>query len=428
LCSLRPPLATAPEPRFGQKAIEIQAFNANLPSDPRSRQLSGPDQPPHGRTAHAAHICHLGEREQPAGRISAVCVHTATVALFCDDFKKCGNFTEMLPLWRTPHTFGLLPVEGDDPPLPPIAAVTVGPLAADLAALAHPTHDTVVRVGRTLGFEWLASLAAIDRTDGLDQPALTTFLQERYALTPGVEPNPFGTRSGSLVRQHPRPIPDQVLAEFATREAGRLEYIGNTIQSLATPLLATAQGKTRPAARQRQRAAELLNALHTPIQLQRFKDTKTKQSIYGLVPRNLYARALLELIELYDDTPPLAICARCTRLFVRRRNNDKYCNRYIWPAQGGENIADCVFDKNPTPTRTRLESKAHRRHDKEARRRAYKKLQMRAIRAANELGPKHPETIEAEKAFEQWKEEHKVTLGRPMTPMPLNLRPDRKRA
>jgi hypothetical protein len=326
----------------------------------------------------------------------------------------------MLALWRTPHTFGLLPVEGDEPPLPPIAAVTVGPLVADLAALAHPTQDTVARLGRTLGFEWIASLVAIDRPDGLDEPELTSFLLERYALEPGAAPNPYGICARDLVRQRPRPIPGRILSAFAAGEAGRLEYIGTTLSSLVAPLLAGANGEAKRHDRQQRRAAELLNALEEPLHLQRFNDARTNRSIYGLVPRNLYARALLELIELYDDTPPLAICARCKRLFVRRRNNDKYCNRYIWPVHGREYIAGCNFDKYTTPTRARLQS--------EARRREYKRLQMRVMRAADELGQEHPQTIQAEKAFEQWKEAHKVTLGRPMTPMPLNLRPVRKRA
>jgi hypothetical protein len=326
----------------------------------------------------------------------------------------------MLPLWRTPHTFGLVSVEGDGRPLPPIAVVTVGPLVADLAALARPTHETVRRLGRALGFEWLASLVAIDRPDGLDEPELATFLQRRYALRPGLAPNPFGVRAGNLVRQQARPIPSQVLSQFVTREAGRLEHVGKTLQSLAAPLVASVNGKTISGARKQQRAAELLNALDVPVYLQRFRDARTKKSIYGHAPRNLYARALLELIELYNETPSLAKCPRCERLFVRRRNNEKYCNRYIWPAEGGEYIAGCIYDHNATPTRARLESEAHRRE--------YKKLQMRSIRTANQLGPQHATAKQARAAFERWKQANQVARGRRQTPLPPDLLRDRGNA
>jgi hypothetical protein len=328
----------------------------------------------------------------------------------------------MLPLWRTPHTFGLVPVEGDERPLPPMAAVTVGPLVADLAALAHPTPETVIRLGRALGFEWLASLVVIDRPRGVDEPELATFLHKRYALRPGVSPNPFGIRAGKLARQQARSIPTQVISQFVGSEAGRLGYVGKTLQSLAAPLLASAKGDPKPGVREQQRASELLNALEEPIRVQRFYTTRTERPIYWLAPRNLYVRALLELIELYDDTPPLGVCARCTRLFVRQRNNDKYCQRYIWPAFGREYIAGCIYDHNPTPTRVRQAS--------EVRRREYKKLQMRAIRTANDLGPQHAIARRAKAAFEQWKNENQVTLGRPPTPVPLDqlLDPTRSEA
>src|SRR5580765_8280785 len=98
----------------------------------------------------------------------------------------------MLPLWQTPHTFGLIPLEGDPAPLPPMQVSTSGPMVGDLAALAEPTYETVVGLGRTLGFEWLVSLVEIDPPDGIAEPALASFLRERYALRPGVAPNPYG--------------------------------------------------------------------------------------------------------------------------------------------------------------------------------------------------------------------------------------------
>jgi hypothetical protein len=215
----------------------------------------------------------------------------------------------VLPLWRTPHTFGLIHVGGDDRRLP-MAAVTVGPFVADLAALARPSDETVIRLGRALGFEWLASLVAIDRPNGLDEPELPTFLHERYALRPGVTPNPFGIRARKLVRQQARPIQTHVISQFVNSEAGRLEHVGKTLRSLAAPLLASAKGDTRPGTRQQLRASEVLNALEEPIRAQRFYHTRAERPIFGLAPRNLYVGGLLELISLFDEMPPLGICAR----------------------------------------------------------------------------------------------------------------------
>ena len=131
---------------------------------------------------------------------------------------------------------------------------------------------------------------------------------------------------------------------------------------------------------------------------------------------NLYARALLELIEFYNEMPPVAICARCRRLFVRQRNDEKYCRRDIWRVHAEENIAGCFFDENPTPTGARLNS--------EARRREYKKLQMRVIRYTNRLGDTHTTTRKARAEPKQWQQSNPVSLGRRPTPMPPDLLPD----
>jgi hypothetical protein len=176
-------------------------------------------------------------------------------------------------------------------------------------------------------------------------------------------------------------------------------------------LLATAGGDPKPGHRQQQRAAELLNALASPVPVRRFYDASNSTSVYCSVPENLYARALLELVELYNDTPALAICARCNRLFVPQRKTEKYCRRYIWAA--GETIAGCIFDDRPTATRAQLNS--------EARRREYKRLQMRVSRLAHNLGPRAASTMRARAEFEQWKRDHPVDRGRRPTPMPPDL-------
>jgi hypothetical protein len=322
----------------------------------------------------------------------------------------------VLALWRTPHTFGLIPLESDPALLSPLSVYTFGPIVADLAALAEPTRDVVVRLGRTLGFEWLVSLVEIDRPAGIEEPALALFLRERYDLRPGTAPNPYGVRDGELVRRRAHAIPDGLLAQFVASEAGRLEYIGTSLRRLVAPLLSTAAGHSKPSDSQQQRAAELLNALASPTRVQRFHNRVAQTPVYGLVLTNLYARALLELIELYNDTPPVAICARCNRLFVPQRNGEKHCRRYVWPWSGGEPIAGCLFDDNPTPMRAELNS--------EARRREYKKLQMRVLRLTDSVGPNAASTRRARAEFNEWKRAHPVQAGRRPKPMPPELLPD----
>jgi hypothetical protein len=297
-----------------------------------------------------------------------------------------------------------------------MSVYTQGPIVADLVSLADPTYEIVVRLGRTLGFEWLLSLVEIGRPEGLAEPALAVFLREHYALRPGFAPNPYGVRARQLVRKRPRAIPKEVIAEFTTSEAGRLADVAETLRWLVAPLLATARGTAQPADQQHDRATVLLNALDTPVRLHRFYDGPDKNSLYCSVPTNLYARALLEVIELYNDTPLLAICARCERLFVAQRKDNKYCRRYTWPADGGENIAGCLYDEWPTRRRAELDSEAHRRE--------YKRLQMRVARSADKAGTSDPSTRQAQAEFEQWKRTHPISRGRRPTAMRPDLLPD----
>jgi hypothetical protein len=274
-----------------------------------------------------------------------------------------------------------------------------------------------MRLGRSLGFEWIASLATIDRPDGLDPPLLATFLRDQYGLAPGFAPNPIGVRANKPVTKRPLPIPSELIERFAHEEAGRLAYVGTTIKSLARPVLAAAIGRAVPAERERERAAKLLNALEPPTKLTRVFDPNTETRLYTLAPRDLYSRALLEIVELLNDEPPLGICKHCKRLFVKQRTTDTFCRRFIWPTAGRTVIAGCIYDLNPTPLRADL--------DAHARRKESKRRQMRVARLTSTLGPNHPETTRERAAFEQWKKAHPVPRGRRPTPVPPEFLLDR---
>jgi hypothetical protein len=318
----------------------------------------------------------------------------------------------ILAIWSLPHTFGLIPLEGDPAALPPLLVYTRGPLVADLAALVDPNESTVLRLGRTLGFEWVSSLVEVNRHVSLGEPALMTFLRDEYGLRSVAERNPYGRRGGEFVRRRPTTMPKRLLAEFAASEAERLALIGRTMRQLAAPLLSTARGRPRPGARQQQRAADLLNALDTAIRVDRFYDPLAQQTVYRMGATNLYARALLELIELYDDQPLVAICARCRRLYLPRRRSEQYCRRYIWPANGGALIAGCVYDDNQTPIRVPLDGETHRRE--------YKRYQVRISRLVRDVGPDAARTREAQAEFNLWKRTHPIARGRPPTAEPTS--------
>jgi hypothetical protein len=160
----------------------------------------------------------------------------------------------------------------------------------------------------------------------------------------------------------------------------------------------------------------LLNAIDLPVRTRRYYNDASATSVYCPAPTNLYGRALLEVIELYNETPRLAICARCSRLFVPQRNGEKYCRRYIWPSEGGEHIAGCLYDEMPTRRRVQLDSEAHRRE--------YKRLQMRVSRLVRSRGPEAASTRRARDEFEEWKRTHPIDRGRRPTPMPPDLLPN----
>jgi hypothetical protein len=328
----------------------------------------------------------------------------------------------MLAAWKAPHSFALLPVEGDQLVLPPTAAFTFGPLAADLTTLEHPTIDVVTRLGKSLGFEWLASLAEIDRDDDLADSVLHAHLKSRYALQPGSAPNPFAIRGGELIQQRVQALPLKLLSDFVAGERGRLEYVGSRITSLVKPLLTVAASGRWNVTWQPERAAELLTALAPEMRVRPMR-LSDEQRIFGLEAPNLYARALLEIVELYNDRPPLALCLRCQRLFVPRRRSEKYCRRFTWPFGGGEAIAGCRLEDAPTARRAQL--------DAEARRRDYRRLQMRVSRRESEYGPNHIQTLRARKEFAEWKAAHPAPLGRrPRTSpeqIPAPLSNDRRR-
>ena len=325
----------------------------------------------------------------------------------------------MLATWKTPHSFALLPVEGESPTLPSISAFTYGPLAADLTALAHPSLDVVTRLGRSLGYEWLSATVDASRSAaGLGPSQLGEYLQETHELHPESAPNPFAVRRGKLVRKRGiRAVPTELLSDFVSKERGRLAEVGTTIGYLVGPLLAVATGRDWDVDEQPERAAVLFNALEPPVRLRRLYEPASETSIHFLESPNLYARALLEIVELYNDRPRLAICARCDRLFVPQRASEKYCRRWTWLARSGEAIEGCIFVEFPSVRRVDVISRA--------RRREYARLQMRVSRREKAYGSEHPMTVQARHTFDVWKAANPTPRGRRLNPIDLEHLPER---
>src|SRR5262245_50494635 len=117
----------------------------------------------------------------------------------------------MRAVWNTSLSFGRIPVESDGPQVRPVDVFTSGPIAHDLVALAEPSLETIVRLGGTIGFEWIASLVEVDRLPEMGDSVLSRFLSERYALRPGSAINPYQLRGQRLVRSRPQPISRDLL-------------------------------------------------------------------------------------------------------------------------------------------------------------------------------------------------------------------------
>lgn len=311
--------------------------------------------------------------------------------------------------WRAPHSFTLLPVEGESPSHRPIAVFTSGPIAPDLAQLTRPTPEVVARLGRSLGLEWIASLVEIDRPPGLEEAALTRYLREQFDLRPGSDPGPFVVRRGTFVRPRAQAVPAALLADFVANEYGRLEWMGKTIRRLVMPLIAAASGRGWDVKGQPERARDLFNAVEPSLKLQRLSATASDRSRYGFDSPDLYTRALLEIIELYDNRPRLAICSRCGRLFVAHRDGQRSCRRYVWLWRGREAIGGCVFDRASSPQRAEIDART--------RRREYTRLQMRVSREMRALGPENPRTKRIIKEFDEWKKSNPAPRGRRPNPV-----------
>jgi hypothetical protein len=336
---------------------------------------------------------------------------SASVVRLCSDCTKIGNIADspVLAAWKTPHAFALLSVSAEDAAQPPRDVVTYGPIATDLIALAEPILDTVTRLGRTLGFEWLVSLVTTDRLQGLPEPALASYLHKQFALRPGVQANPYRFVRGRLRRPRPDPLPIDLLTTFVAEEHGRLTDIGNGIHDLCWPLLEVAKGADWDVTWQPERAAIRFNALRPSLKLSRVTGPVGTEHL--LTATDLYTRALLEIVAIYDQRPPLAICRRCDRLFIPERSQERHCRRFIWDARSGELVATC------TPALTTL---ADTKFTAAVRRREYKKHQMRVRRLRERLGADHPNTQKAQDEFMRWRKDNPAPVGRPKTPLPID--------
>ena len=329
--------------------------------------------------------------------------------------------------WKTPHAFALLAVDSTAPVLPPLDVATFGPLAADLTVLAEPTIETVTRLGRTLGFEWLLSLVlGPDRLEALPEPRLAQhmrehhglepnlayYLRERYALKPGLSANPFIVERSKLRRPQPETVPGELIADFVRSERGRLIAIGQAVAALCRPLLHVAAGGHWDVNGEDERAATLFNAHNPSLTLTRVTSTSGAKH-HLLAANDLYGRALLEIVEIYDTRPKLTICRDCDRLFIPKHPEQQRCRRYLYLADNGKLLATC------TQTHT-IQTEARAKLEAAARRRDYKKHQMRIIRLRNRLGPDHPNTCQAQREFLEWQKQHPAAVGRPITPIPLD--------
>ena len=304
-----------------------------------------------------------------------------------------------------PHSYGLIDLPSELL-AHPLDVFTYGPIVDDLAKLSSVTPERIRELGRTLGFEWLASIPR--RADGRPvTSSLSTYLKNRYALSPGFGVNPFTVRSGELELQPPEPVPDAVLADFAAQWGTELTQTGREFLTLLTPLREAAGSRSSPP--DVPGVVRRLHALRVPITQMPASTRDGAKADPIPQPTNLVTRGREELYALYTLRPELRLCAHCDRVFVPRTKSQRYCRRLIWATPGLQLVGACN-PQHTTPTLLDLHARA--------RRRTYKKLEMRYRRAKAKHGQSDPRAQAALTKFEEWKKYNKAIRGRRQKPNP----------
>jgi hypothetical protein len=256
-----------------------------------------------------------------------------------------GGFVDIAPVWRTPHQFSLLPVDGHAPEAGLQPVFTYALLSTELAQ-ANLAHGLPPEAVSRIGIEWLASLADQVR-GGKSKSALTTFLEEQVGIAhPGQDSN-----KAVIGGPHATSIPAKELEAFIATELPRIRhFVDFELRPFLPELAQAADERRRPDAGSVQHAERnglaaarrlltIYGPRHRPVPM---RSPRSTRPLWGLEFQNLAERISVELFEIFATRPRLHRCRLCGRIFVPRTRTDSRCRAYLW-APGNQSALDfCI--------------------------------------------------------------------------------------
>jgi hypothetical protein len=252
---------------------------------------------------------------------------------------------DIAPVWRTPHHFSLLRVEGQTIRVEFQPVFTYALLTTELgqAQLARGLPDEAVS---RIGYEWLASLA--DRLRGQQAKSrLTLFLQQEVGIArPGQDSSKAAFGQPRATR-----LPAPHLKDFTTAELPRIrEFVDFDLGPFLPELVRAADERRRPDPHAIEHpdgdavaaALRLLNIYGPKLDPTPMSTPQSKHTLWGLTYHNLAERIAVELFELFTTRPRLHRCRFCNRIFIPRTRTDTKCRANLWTLRQPSPLELCI--------------------------------------------------------------------------------------
>ncbi len=252
---------------------------------------------------------------------------------------------DIAPVWRTPHHFSRLPMDGQASPTGLQPVFTYALLAVELSHADLAQSLPCEAVSR-IGYEWLASLADRLRGDQAESD-LTAFLRQEAGIAkPGQD-----SHKAALGQPHPASLPAEEVEAFTATELPRIrEFINLDIGPFMPELTRAADERRRPdphlvehpdgdgvaAAR---RLLSIYGPRLAPVPLH---NPETKRTLWGLTYQNLPERIAVELFEIFATQPRLHRCRFCNRIFIPRTRTDTKCRADLWSTDQPSPLELCI--------------------------------------------------------------------------------------
>jgi hypothetical protein len=322
---------------------------------------------------------------------------------------------DIAPVWRTPHHFSRLPVDGDAHSVGLQPVFTYALLATELGETDLSKGlppDAVSRVG----YEWLASLA--DRLRG-DWPrtksAMTAFLQDEVGIAkPGQDSN-----KALLGGQHGTILPADQLEAFTETELPRIrEFVDLELRPFLPELNRAADNRhppdpgsvVHPEGDGLAAALRLMTVYGPQLEPVPLHDPVATRTIWGLAFRNLAERIAVELFEIFATQQRLHRCRFCKRIFVPRTRTDSKCRADLWALGQPSPLEFCIPQHAVDSHNAGVVAGQHERERKR------RHQQMR--REAQRYGENSARAKRAKADYETWLRQHGKQRGPAPHPRP----------